>query len=199
MSQVKEVALFTFFAHIGYKGAKIPITPLLEHLPHDWPELKEHLRDRAEKAFENYGVIEAWWTLEKHVSTRRKVWRPTIRSYRYRPFCWARDVLASFVVAYDPNSRSVTVRQASFSPTISFLSRDFREIERNKKYEIAPLIPKSFKSFLENPKQIVQEHSALRYPDYSRHPKFRYEREARPFHTPPKTYAPFGERVKSQD
>jgi len=196
MSQTGELGLFTFYAHIGMRGAKIPIPPSLNHLPHDWLELKEHLLDRARKAYFNYGVIEALWSVERHVSSKIKVYRQTIRSYRPRAFHWARNVLAYFVITYIEASDTIQIRQASFSPTISGIAREYREEERGEKYVDKPVVPKSFKTFTEDPQAIIREISALRYPDYSKTPRLRYDVQPRTLHTTLGAYVPFGQRLK---
>lgn len=192
----RETGLFTFYAHMGMHGAKIAVPPSLNHLPHDWAELKEHLLDRARKAYFNYGVLETLWSFEKHVSSKIKVYRPTIRSYRPRAFYWARNALAYFVVEYVESSDSINVKQALFSPTISNIAREYREIEKGEKFVVKPVVPKSFQTFIENPQAVLQETSALRYADYSKTSRLKYDRTPRTLHSSPGVYVPFGQKLK---
>lgn len=196
MSQTSEVGLFTFYAYIGRHGSKIPIQPSLDHLPHDWPELKEHLLDRVRKAYLTYNVVEAQWSFERHVSSRMKVYRQTIRSYRPRAFHWARNALAYFVIEYIEHSDTIRIKQASFSPALSRIAQEYREEEKGEKYAVKPVVPQTYKSLAEDPLAIIRELSALRYPDYSKTQRPKYGKEPREFHSSLGSYVPFGQRLK---
>lgn len=187
--------LYTFYAYIGYHGAKIQIHTI-EHFPHDWIELKELLLDCARKAFNDYGTIEALWSLERHVTTQFKVWRPRAGTYIYKPFNPKRNIEATFIIHYNHKSDSIVVRQASFIPQHQTIAQEYKAIEKGVKYEIKPLLPKTQKTFAENPKLILQQPSTTRYPDYSKpyNPKYAKNLEGR--HAPARTYLPWGQRVR---
>jgi hypothetical protein len=188
--------LWTFYAYIGMRGAKIPILTI-DRFPNDWVEMKELLRDAARTAYNEYGTIEATWVLERHVSTKVKVWRPTIGSYVFKPFSFKREGEAHFRIVYIAVADEIEVKTAVFAPNNQAVAREFKELERDVKYLVEPLIPKTYKSFLENPRVLLQEFSVLRYPDYIRTVKLKYDKprgKRRDAHL--RTYLPWGERIR---
>jgi|YelNatPaOPRAMG01_1025707.scaffolds.fasta_scaffold57472_2 hypothetical protein len=188
--------LFTFYAFIGLKGAKIPIQTL-DHFPNNWRELRDLLLEVARKTYNDHTTIEAQYTLEKHVSTRVKVWKPRMGSYIPKPFRHKRNFEAFFHMTYNQLTDNIEIKQAIFAPNHMILTEEYRAIEKGVKYRIAPIIPQTFKSFLENPKAVLEELSALRYPDYSKASRLKYDRQASKRNlTHVRTYLPWGEKVR---
>jgi len=191
--------LFTFYAFIGLKGAKIPIQTL-DHFPNDWQELRNILLDIARKTFNDYGTIEAQYTLEKHLSTRVKVWKPRLGSYILKPFSYKRNFEVFFHMSYNQLIDDIEVKNVIFAPHHTNVADEYRAIEKGVKYRIPPIIPQNFKSFLENPKAVLEELSALRYPDYSKAPRSKYDKQTEKHYlTHLRTYLPWGEKVKESD
>ncbi|MEM3361423.1 MAG: hypothetical protein QXV85_09510 [Candidatus Bathyarchaeia archaeon] len=188
--------LFTFYAFIGLKGAKIPIQTL-DHFPNDWQELRDLLLEVARKAFNNYATIEAQYTLEKHVSTHVKVWKPRMGSYIPKPFRHKRNFEAFFHIVYSQLRDDIEIKQVIFAPNHMSLAEEYRAIEKGIKYRIPSIIPQTFKSFLENPKAVMEELSALRYPDYNKAPRLKYDRQTSKRNLPHlRAYLPWGEKVR---
>jgi hypothetical protein len=193
-----KMQLVTFYAHIGRRGAKIPIITL-DHFPTDWYEMRMRLAEAMKKAYEDYGIIEAQWTLERHVPTKFKVWRPRPGSYIPKPFSKKRTFEAYFIAAYDPLSDTVEVKQAVFAPYHMDIATDYMAIEKDIKFRLPPIVPKTFKSLIENPQSMFEELSAIRYPDYSTTPKLRYDKQTeKPNLTHLRTYLPWGEKMKER-
>ena len=96
---------------------------------------------------------------------------------------------AFFKVNYEPSTNRIEIRQAAFGHLLTHLRTDFQETERNKKWRIPPLIPKSHSNMLDSPKSILADQSGIRYPDYSKKARLVYERVSRerPLHL---TYQP---------
>lgn len=188
--------LFTFYAFIGLKGAKIPIQTL-DHFPNDWQELRDLLLEVARKTFNDYATIEAQYTLEKHVSTRVKVWKPRMGSYILKPFRHKRNFEAFFHMTYNQLTDDIKIKQVIFASHHMSLAEEYRAIEKDIKYRIPPIIPQTFKSFLESPKAALEELSALRYPEYSKAPRLKYDRQTSKRNLPcMRTYLPWGEKVR---
>jgi len=183
--------LLTFYAYLGRRGAKIPIMTI-DHFPTDWFELKQLLTEALKKAYEDYGTLEAIWTLEKHVSSKFKVWRPRIGSYTPKPFSHKRNFEAYFHAIYNPTTGQIEIKQAAFAGHTDILT-DYLAMEKGKKWRLPQVIPKTFKPLTENPAAIFTELSALRYPDYSRTPRLKYDKQTREQTlTHPRTYMPWG-------
>ena len=189
--------IYTFYAHIGRRGAKIPILTI-DHFPHDWLEMKILLTESATKAYFDHGVIEASWTLEKHVPTKLKVRKPRLGSYIPKPFSYKRAFEAVFHIIFNTKTETIEIKQAFFHPHNHIISMEYREAEKDKKYEIPPAVPKTFKSLLEDPKIVLQEQSALRYPDYSMTPKLKYLKETSGKPTAYiRQYLPWGDKIRA--
>ncbi|MGB9671824.1 MAG: hypothetical protein ACPLZY_01600 [Candidatus Norongarragalinales archaeon] len=188
--------LFTFYAFIGMKGAKIPIQTI-DHFPNDWQELRDLLVEVARKTFNEYGTIEAQYTFEKHVSTRIKVWKPRVGSYILKPFSHKRNFEAFIHMAYKQLTDDIEIKQVIFAPQHTNMAEEYRAIEKGVKYRISAIIPQTFKSFLENPKAVLEELSAIRYPDYSKAPRLKYDRQTSKRNlTHVRTYLPWGEKIR---
>ena len=196
----KAMPIYTFYAYIGYKGARVPILTI-DHFPHDWAELRELLLDVVRTAYNEHGVIEATYALERHVSSRFLVWRQRIGSYQVRPFTVKREPEAYFTLVYNPNNDTMTVREARFSPKHKQIREDFKFMERGIppwEAKMKPIVPENPKSFLEDPKLLVREASQLRYPDYSKTFKPHYDNTSSPSpfeHTHQRIYLPRGLRI----
>ena len=190
--------LFTFYAFIGHRAAKIPIHTI-DHFPNDWVELKELLTDVARKAYNDYGAIEAHWALERHVATRFKVWKPRPGSYVPKPFSHKRNFEALFQMVYNSLADNIEIKQAVFAPHRMDMATEYQQTEKGVKYKIPPIIPKTHKSLLEKPQAVLEELSALRYPDYSRTPKLKYDKTVeKQTSTYVRTYLPWGEKVRER-
>jgi len=192
--------VYTFYAYIGLRGARVPILTI-DHFPHDWVELREFLMDVARIAYNEHGVIEATYALERHVSSKFRLWRQRIGSYQLRPFTVKREPEAYFTLIYNPNNDTMTVRQARFSPKHRQMRLDFKFMERGIplwESEKKPIVPEKPKSIFEDPKQLAREASQLRYPDYSKTFKPKYDKTSSygSFeHIHQRQYLPWGLRV----
>jgi hypothetical protein len=70
-------------------------------------------------------------------------------------------------------------------------------IEKDVRFRIPPIVPKTFKSLLENPQTMFEELSTIRYPDYSKTPKLSYDRQTgKRSLTQVRAYLPWGDKVK---
>ena len=89
-------------------------------------------------------------------------------AYIQEKFRYGREFEAFFKVELDPKTSQIMVRRASFSWSLRQIKEEFYKYEKGIKYRVPPLIPKSHRSLLENPAQVLAEQSGLRYVDYSR-------------------------------
>lgn len=192
--------LLSFYANIGRRNAKICIKNL-DYIPRDWLTLKLELTEAMRKAYIEYGVIEAQWTLERHVRAQFVVWRPHIGSYIPRPFSHKRVIDAYFHAVYNPTTGEAEIKEAAFPPYHMDISMDFLALEKGRKWHVPPVVPKSFHSRTESTVQyIFEDLSTLRYPNYTRKPKPKYAREkpqipvAHASHV--RQYLPWGERLR---
>jgi hypothetical protein len=194
----EQMPLYTFYAYIGMKGAKIPIQTV-DHFPNDWQELRDLLVELARKTYNEYGTIEAQYTLEKHVASRVKLWRPRIGSYIFKPFSFKRNFEALFHMVYNQLTDDIEIKNVQFAPHHAKIADEYRAIEKGVKYRVPPLIPQTFKSFLENPKAILQELSTLRYPDYSKTPRLKYDRQKKKRGvTHVRAYLSWGDKIREK-
>lgn len=190
--------LLTFYAYIGHRNSKIPIITV-DHYPNDWPELKQMLIEAMLKAFTEYGTTEALWSLEGHRSGKAKVWKPKIGTYILKPFNPKRSVEAYLHAVFNPITCETTIKQATFNWSHSEMVYDYMACEKNIRYKIPPVTPKTFKSFIDNPQAILEEPLIIRYPDYSGKIKTNYNKEPKQYQTShPRTYVPWGESLREQ-
>jgi len=194
------MAIYTIYAYVSLKGTKVPIHTI-DSFPHDWAEMRELLLEVARKAFNEHGVIEATYSVERHVSSRFRLWRPRIGSYSLRPFNVKREPEAYFHLIYNPNTDTITIKQATFSPKHAEMRKDYKALEKGIpiwEVESKPIVPKTTKTIFENPKMLIKEASQLRYPDYSKTFKPKYDKTTKQGiheHTHLRTYLPWGQRI----
>ena len=148
----------------------------IDHVPTDWIELKMMLEELMWQVYMEHGrrTTEAIITLERHVRGRFTVRRS--RRYGFERIPTKREDMGWFRLEFNPKTREITVKEASFGYNLSHLREDFYLYERDRQYRLPPLIPKEHIN-LDDPRSFLIEPSALRYTDYSRKPNPIYAQE----------------------
>lgn len=123
------------------------------------------LSEVMERVWVEHGLVEGIVTLERHLPGRSFERRCVPVRIPYR-----REYEAVLRVDYNPNSREVTVMQASFNYTLNHIREDFWRMERGIAYRTPPLIPREHRDPLDA-KALLMEPSSTRYADYSEKPK----------------------------
>jgi len=147
----------------------------IDHVPTDWIELKIMLEELMWQVYMEHGHgTEAIITLERHVRGRFTVRRS--RRYGFERIPTKREDMGWFRLEFNPKTREITVKEASFGYNLSHLREDFYLYERDRQYRLPPLIPREHMN-LNDPRSFLMEPSALRYTDYGRKPNSLYARE----------------------
>ena len=147
----------------------------IDHVPTDWIELKMMLEELMWQVYIEHGHrTEAIITLERHVRGRFTVRRS--RRYTFERIPTKREDMGWFRLEFNPKTREITVKEASFGYNLSHLREDFYLYERDRQYRLPPLIPREHMN-LNDPRSFLMEPSALRYTDYGRKPNSLYARE----------------------
>lgn len=163
--------LFTFY--FLHRGVRKPIDGW-SRWPSDWGELKGKLEEIALKIYNETKLTDATVMLERHLSGK---FRMASKGYGRTKVRFRRGVEGYFRVSFSPLTGKVVVEQASFGGALSFLTSDFVELEKGRKYKCSPLIPKVHQNLLGNAKALVQgERSGFRFADYSRSARLTYDR-----------------------
>ena len=146
----------------------------IDHVPTDWIELKMMLEELMWQVHLERGMTEAIITLERHVRGRFTVRRS--RRYGFERIPTKREDMGWFRLEFNPKTREITVKEASFGYNLSHLREDFYFYERDRQYRLPSLIPREHMN-LNDPRSFLMEPSALRYTDYSRKPNPIYAQE----------------------
>ena len=164
--------VYAFYAYVGERGTRISVLTVRGDIV-DWVQLKGLLRDAMLKVHYLTGETRAILSLERY-KPGRWFWAFKHGAYIQEKFRYGREFEAFFKVELDPKTSEITVRRVSFSWSLQRIKEEFYKYEKGIKYKVPPLIPKSHKSLLENPAQVLAEQSGLRYVDYSRKPQSTY-------------------------
>jgi len=147
----------------------------IDHVPTDWIELRMMLEELMWQVYVEHGhKTEAIITLERHVRGRFVLART--QKYGMKRVPTKREDMDWFRLKFEPKTRKITVKEASFGYHLNHLREDFQFYERGRQYRLPPLIPKEHMN-LNDPRSFLMEPSALRYTDYSRQPNPLYAHE----------------------
>jgi len=147
----------------------------IEHVPTDWIELRLMLEELMWQVYMEHGrKTEAIITVERHMKGRFKV--AQTQKYGMKRVPTKREDEGWFRLEYKPETREITVKEASFGYHLRHLREDYLFYERDRQYKIPPLIPREHMN-LNDPQSFLMEPSALRYTDYSRKPNPMYASE----------------------
>jgi hypothetical protein len=113
-------------------------------------------------------------TLEKHVPGRSTV--RMLKQYRQGKIPVQREYEGVFKLVFNPRTRDLTVKEASFNYTLNHIRGGFWRIERGIQFRTPPLIPREHRDPMD-PKGLLMEPSTTRYPDYTRKPRLKYTKE----------------------
>jgi hypothetical protein len=194
------VPLFTFYF---FKGKmRLPVCGW-NHWPNDYGELKAKLEEVALQIFEENKMTSAVIVLDRHMPGKFH-WGSA--GYKRTHVRHRRSFEAYFKTRYSPTTGKVDVEQASFGLSLSFLTTDFLELEKGKKYKPTPIIPKAHQGLLDQDFRRFQgERSGLQGADYSSSPRLVYGVEEDYLHVlqhyqlrVPRGYMEGGERISEQ-
>jgi hypothetical protein len=138
--------------------------------PDDWLHLKDFLIQAMEQVHhEHDNMTEALTSLERHLPGRSFVKHGA--SYRPEKIPYRREYEAIFNLVYNPHTRDLTVKSASFGYKLSHVREDFWRVERGIRWRSPPLIPREYQNIIGDPDALLREWpSGTRYADYSRRP-----------------------------
>ena len=140
----------------------------IDHVPTDWIELRMMLEEILWQVYVEHGrKTVAIITFERHVRGRIAM-RQTHR-YGLERIPTKREDEGWFRLEFEPKTKKITVKEASFGYNLSHPREDFYFYERDRQYRLPPLIPREHMN-LNDPRSFLMEPSALRYTDYSRQP-----------------------------
>jgi hypothetical protein len=166
---------FTFYAYVGLKHRRHPITTL-SSIPSDWLHIKLLVQEAAIILFNEKHESEAILSLEKHLGGPYTMkWRRA--GYSQKRVYFKRNCEFSCKFQFNTRTREVKMSNIQFGPALLFAGclEDFRRIEKEIWKRPSSCIPKAHENLNGNTRNLLMEPSAVRYSDYSRTPKLIYE------------------------
>lgn len=147
----------------------------VDHEPTDWFELRRMIEEVMRKVHMERGDKEVTiLTLERHLPGRS--FSAVGSHYRQFKVPFRREYEAIFKIEYNEKTGELTLKDSQFGPSLSQLRTDYWRMEKGIQWRSPPAIPRQHRDPLD-PKGMVMEVPATRYPDYSRRLRMHYERE----------------------
>jgi hypothetical protein len=155
------------------------------------------------RIYNEFRVTETVLLLERHLPGKSFL---GFRGYSLGKVRYKRGFEGYFKVEYSPLQGSVEVKQATFGFGLSFLTSDFLEMEKDRRPQSPPLIPRRHQNLAANVNRIFIDPSGLRYANYHRVPKSmyhdeqaeKYRRILRYQQQPWRSYMPEQARIREQ-
>lgn len=139
--------IYTFYIYKPPKNRRVPVYTTSEE-PCDWANLRSILQEVALITWNEHKLCEFLVSLEKHLSGaynmkwRRSGYSPRRIFYKRQPEFFCR-------LTFNPLSRALKIRGASFGPIMMDMLEDYRFFEKNQKYRVpGSVIPKSDEGIL---------------------------------------------------